>query len=502
MRADPTCADSVVAVLCRHSDVSTAAIPEASKSRPMRQLVILLAALAGLFPVPAVQLSAQMANRTALVAALDSAARAHVADERVAGISVAVVRGADTLLVRGYGSVDLEWDVPTPADASASYEIGSVTKQFTGAAVMQLVEQGRLDLDADFTEYLPDFDTRGHAVPLRRLLDHTSGIKGYTEMEVFSDISIKDLPRDTLVSLVEAEPFEFEPGTAQIYNNSAYFLLGLIIEKVSGQTYAEYVQRHLFDAAGMANSYYCSESAVRAGRAHGYQAGEHGLQRQGYLVHTWPYAAGSLCSTVRDLVRWNRALHGGGILNPAAYREMITPQPLVDGTTLTYAMGLGVTERNGQPVISHSGGIDGFLSDGRYYPEQDLVTIVLQNTAGPQGPGALSSAFADLILGPEPRPVTVPFAGDLDALVGEYAGPARGIHLHMIVTRDGEDLVFTRRGQTEGARPAHVGDGVWQMGGSRYSFDVAGGRSFELMLAQGSGRYRLERIPSNRARRP
>lgn len=502
MPADATCAASVAAVLCRDSEVSTVVIPEASESRPMRRLVILRAALAGLFPVLAAPLSAQIADRAALVAALDSAARAHVADERVAGISVAVVRGTDTLLVRGYGSVDLEWDVPTPADASASYEIGSVTKQFTAAAVMQLVEQGRLDLDADFTEYVTDFDTRGHTVPLRRLLDHTSGIKGYTEMEVFSDISLKDLPRDTLVSLVEAEPFEFEPGTAQIYNNSAYFLLGLIIEKVSGQPYAEYVQEHLFDAAGMASSYYCSERAVRAGRAHGYEAGEQGLQRQGYLVHTWPYAAGSLCSTVRDLVRWNRALHGGGILSPDAYREMITPQPLRDGTTLTYAMGLAVTERNGQPAISHSGGIDGFLSDGRYYPAQDLVTIVLQNTAGPRGPGALGDAFADLVLGPEPGPVSVPFAGDLDALVGEYAGPARGIHLHMTVTRDGEDLVFTRRGQTQGARPVHVGDGVWQMGGARYSFDVAGGRSFELMVAQGSGRYRLVKIPSNGGRWP
>lgn len=468
----------------------------------MRRFPALWAALAGLCTLTVTPLSAQISNRAALVAALDSAARAHVASETVAGISVAVVRGSDTLLVRGYGSVDLEWNVPTPPDASASYEIGSVTKQFTAAAIMQLVEQGLLDLDADFTEYLPEFDTRGHVVPLRRLLDHTSGIKGYTEMEVFSDISIKDLPRDTLVSLVEAEPFEFEPGTAQIYNNSAFFLLGLIIEKVSGQPYEEYVQKHLFDAAGMASSYYCSESAIRSGRAHGYDAGEDGLQRKGYLDHTWPYAAGSLCSTVRDLVRWNGALHRGDILSAVAYREMITPRPLLDGTELTYAMGIAVSDRNGEPVIAHSGGINGFLSDGRYYPEQELVTVVLQNTAGPQGPGALSNAFADLIFGPVPAPVAVPYTGDLDVLVGEYSGPARGTHLHMVVTRDGDDLVFTARGQTEGTRPVHVGDGVWQAGGTRFSFDVAGGRSFELMIAQGSGRYRLDRLPPNGARLP
>jgi CubicO group peptidase (beta-lactamase class C family) len=468
----------------------------------MRTLVTACALATALHALLPVTTEGQIRDRTALVAALDSAARAHVANDMVAGISVAVVRGADTLLLRGYGQADLEWNVPTPPDASASYEIGSVTKQFTATAILQLVEQGKLDLDADFTEYLPDFDTRGHVVPLRRLLDHTSGIPSYTEMAVFGDISIKDLPRDTLVSLVEAEPFDFEPGTAQIYNNSAFFLLGLIIEKVSGQPYEAYVREHLFEPAGMAASYYCSERAIRAGRAHGYDAGADGLERKGYLDHTWPYAAGSLCSTAGDLIRWNDALHGGRLLSAASYRALTTPLPLRDGTPLTYAMGLGVGERAGLRVISHSGGINGFLSDGRYYPEQDVVTIVLQNTAGPRGPGALASTFADLIFGPVPAPVAAPYTGDLDVLVGEYAGPARGNHLHLTVSRDGDQLVLTARGQEEGFRPVHVGDGVWQIGGTRYSFDVAGGRSFELKIAQGSGRYMLKRIPPNGARRP
>lgn len=451
---------------------------------------IVLAVVA--IPAP---LTAQIADRARLIAALDSAAGAHAADPMVAGVSVAVVRGADTLLMRGYGSADLEWSVPTPEDATASYEIGSVTKQFTAAAVLKLVEAGKLDLDEDFTTYLPEFDTREHVVPLRRLLDHTSGIRSYTEMPVFGELAVKALPRDTLVSLVEAEPFDFEPGTAQIYNNSAYFLLGLIIEKVSGRTYEDYIRSELFEPIGLEGSYYCSHSALRAGKAHGYDASPAGLRHRLPLDHTWPYAAGSLCSTVRDLVRWNAALHGGRVLQPASYAAMTTPQPLVDGTPLSYAMGLLIGEHNGHRVISHAGGIPGYLSDASYFPDVDLTIVVLQNTAGPRGPNALMNALVELILGPRPEPVAVPYEGSLDALAGEYAGPARGIHAHVVVSREGDQLVFTMRGQEDDARPVHVGEGVWQDGGTRRWFVMGtNGRAIELRIAQGSGLYVLRRV--------
>jgi CubicO group peptidase (beta-lactamase class C family) len=461
----------------------------------MRSLARTFVLTAALRAVVSATADAQIRDRGDLVAAIDSAARGHVEHAMVAGVSVAVVRGTDTLLKRGYGFADLEWGIETPPDASASYEIGSMTKQFTAAAIMQLVQEGALDLDADFTEYLTDFNAQGHVVPLRRLLDHTSGIKAYTAMPVFGDLAAKSLPRDTLVSLVEAEPFEFEPGTAQIYNNSAFFFLGLIIERMSGQSYEEYVQEHLFDELGMDDSYYCSESAIRENRAHGYDGSPQGLQRKGYLDHLWPYAAGSLCSTAGDLIRWNQALHRGSIVSEASYQAMTTPMPLVDGTPLEYAMGLGVGDRSGARVISHGGGINGFLSDGRYYPGEELSIIVLQNSTGPQGPGALSTAIAELILGPVPDPVAVDYSGALEVLVGEYIGPARGTHLHMTVSREGDQLVFTRRGQADGQRPLHVGDGVWQIGGTRFEFDVVGDRAIELMIFQGAARYRLKRSP-------
>jgi CubicO group peptidase (beta-lactamase class C family) len=447
-----------------------------------------------LFATGAAPAAAQIADRTRLVAALDSAARAHTQHPMVAGVSVAVVRGADTLLHRGYGMADLEWSVATPPDGSASYEIGSVTKQFTAAAILKLVEEGKLDLDADFTTYLPEFDTRGHPVPLRRLLDHTSGIKGYTEMPVFGELVVQDLPRDTLVTLIEQEPFEFEPGTAAIYNNSAYFLLGLIVEKASGQKYEDYIAQHVFAPAGMDDSYYCSESAIRKGKAHGYDGSPQGLVHKNPLDHTWPYAAGSLCSTAGDLVRWNRALHGGKVLQSTSYQAMTTPMPLLDGTPTTYAMGLGVGERAGRRVIAHGGGINGYLSEVSYFPDDDVVLVVLQNSTGPRGPGALLEAFASLVFGPVPPPTPVAYSGSLDALVGEYVGPARGTHAHVTVTRDGDQLVFTQAGQGAGDRPVHVGDGVWVSGSTRRRFVLAEGRALELRVSQGAGHYVLRRV--------
>jgi CubicO group peptidase (beta-lactamase class C family) len=437
--------------------------------------------------------TAQITHRQALVAALDSTARAHADHTMVAGISVAVVKGADTLLVRGYGKVDLEWDVATPADAGASYEIGSMTKQFTAAALLQLVEEGKVDLDADLTAYLPDYDTQGRRIPVRRLLDHTSGIKGYTEMPVFGDLRMQRLPRDTLVSLVQAEPLEFEPGTALIYNNSAYFLLGLIIEKVSGQSYEEYVAEHLFQPLGMGGSYYCSERAIREGRAHGYDGTPQGLERAAYLDHTWPYAAGSLCSTVGDLVAWNQALHGGGFLPEGAYRTMITPVPLEDGTPTRYAGGLLVMGDGRHRVLTHGGGINGFLSDGRHYPQDQLTVVVLQNSTGPQRPEALTVALANLVLGPTPELVAVPFQGDLDEFVGRYTGPARGGPLTVEVTREADTLVVHPSGATNPLRPVHLGESTWGVGNFRFRFARDGQTIARLVLDHGSGIYVLAR---------
>lgn len=420
-----------------------------------------------------------------LPAALDSLARAHAAEDLVSGVSVAVVHRGDTLVMAGYGLADLEWAVPTPADGDAVYEIGSVTKQFTAAGILKLVEDGVLDLDADITTYLPDYDTRGRTVPVRRLLDHTSGIKGYTEMPVFGALMVQALPRDSLVALFSAEPFDFEPGTALIYNNSAYFLLGMIIEEVSGTSYEDFVRDRLFEPVGMERSSYCDPAAVVDRRAHGYDTGPGGLRPKAYLDHRWPYAAGSLCSTVGDLVRWNQALHGGGVLSEASYGMLTTPRPLDDGTPIRYAMGLGIQDRGRTRVIAHGGGINGYLSDVQYFPDEDLLVVVLQNAAGPVGPGRLSGQIVDAVLGSEREPAEVAFDGDLAAFAGRYTGPSRGRPLTVdVAVGDGTLTIMTQGRSGDPTRLVHVGDGVWATGSTLVTFDREGGEVVALHLDQ------------------
>lgn len=459
-------------------------------------------ALSGALALSAVVLSllspvsgqGQVTERTALVARLDSLARTHVADSLVAGAAVAVVHAGDTLLLGGYGVADLEWDVPMATDAV--FEIGSVTKQFTAAAVLQLVEAGKLDLDADITEYLPDYDTQGRRIPVRRLLDHTSGIKGYTEMPVFGEYVMRDLPRDSLVARFQAVPLEFEPGTAQIYNNSAYFLLGLIVEKVSGEPYEEYVVEHLFRPLGMERSSYCDQSAVVPRKAHGYDQGRGGLQQKGYLNHTWPYAAGSLCSTAGDLIRWNQALHGGRVLSAASYEDMTTPDPLVDGTPIRYGMGLTILDEHGRRAITHGGGINGFLSDAWVYPDEDLVVVVLQNAASRTGPGALARALVEAVIGPGEPWVATAYDGDLEALAGTYRGPSRGRELTAAVTvEDGALLVAPVGAPGTPDTLQHVDGSRWRAGNTLWIFDLdAQGRGTALRMDTGGGHYVLRRV--------
>ena len=340
---------------------------------------------------------AAQSDRTALVASLDSIARAAVKDGRAAGISVGVVKGRDTLLLKGYGYADLEFDVPTPD--RAIYEIGSVTKQFTASSILLLVQQGKLSLDDKLTKYFPSYPMQGHTITIRRLMDHTSGIKGYTEMASFGPFSMRKLARDSLVAMFSKAPFDFAPGDALVYNNSAYFLLGLIIEKVSGKSYADFVKENLFDRLGMSDSRYCSENAIVKRRAHGYDATPGGgLVLAAYLDQTWPYAAGSLCSTTGDLIRWTQALHTGQVLAPAGYAELTTPGTLNDGYQVRYAKGLTVTPVAGHRAIHHGGGINGFLSDLAWFPDDSTVIVALINTVGPVNPGDVVTAMAERVL--------------------------------------------------------------------------------------------------------
>jgi len=423
---------------------------------------------------------------------LDSLAGSPVIEGRAVGIGVAVVKGNDTLLLKGYGKADVEWNVPMPADAM--FEIGSVTKQFTAAAILQLRDEGKLSLDDEITKYLPDFPTRGHKVTVRRLLDHTSGIKGLTEMPEFGALAVSSHPRDSAYALIKRYPFEFAPGEAQIYNNSAFWLLGMVVERVSGGTYEDYVEKKIFAPLGMARSTYCNSAELVVRRAHGYGYQQAAPRRAPSNVHTWPFSAGSLCSSAGDMVTWLQALHGGKVLSPKSYSEMTTQSKLNDGTPLRYGMGISVgNDIRGLKYIGHGGAITGFVSEASWYPDAQLAVVVLMNSNGPVSPSALASELAGEIL-PVTRPNVVPFVGDAAALVGKYSGPSRGREMTVEITPLAQGIAMSVNGAA--ARPLPwVEDWTFRQGNTFLTFKRAGnsGAAAELRFDTGGGHYVLKR---------
>jgi len=379
----------------------------------MKRIALALALTLPLAPAPA--------GAQRIAAAVDSIVAGALKGGRVAGLSVAVVRGRDTLVLKGYGRADIELDVPTPP--GAVYEVGSVTKQFTAAAILKLVEQGKLGLDDELTKYLPSFPVGGRHVTLRHLLAHTSGLRSYTALPVMRNLLARRLPPDSILAVVASAPWDFEPGQVMVYNNSGFVLLGYIIEKVSGKSYADYLRENIFAPAGMVDTRYCDEDAIIPRRVRGYAAGRQGLGHPMYIAMEWPFSAGGLCSTAGDLVAWTRALHGGRVLGPAAYAEMIAPSTLADGTRLRYAKGLAVDTVLGHRAYFHGGAIPGFLAQVEYFPDDTLSVVVLANTMGPVAPAEIARAIDVLLLGSPPPVKSVPPRGPLAGYVGEYRGP-------------------------------------------------------------------------------
>jgi D-alanyl-D-alanine carboxypeptidase len=363
--------------------------------------------------------SASAQDMRALTRYVDSVATAAVADHRTAGVSVAVVKNGRTVVAKGYGFADLENDVP--ATEGTVYRIGSLTKQFTAASIMRLSEQGKLSLDDTVQKFLPTFPTQGNRVTVRHLLNHTSGIKNYTTLgPKWQRVIRLDLPPDSLVALFANEPFDFKPGDAWLYDNSGYFLLGMIIEKLSGKPYGEYLQNELFTPLGLTGTRYCDQAPLIKHRAQGYA-----LRPSRQFINaeplsmTQPYAAGALCSTVRDLATWTLALAGGRVVSPASYKLMTTPDTLNNGKPLAYGFGLSIGAFRGHRQVNHNGGINGFISELHHYPDDSVVTVVLTNANGAAAV-QLERLIARRALGIPELPAVPVDAAALERVVGEY----------------------------------------------------------------------------------
>lgn len=326
---------------------------------------------------------------------LDSAAAAWLATGESPSVSVAVVRGADTLLLRAYGVANLEWNAKaTPATV---YRTGSVTKQFTAALVMQLVDSGRVRLDDAIGMHLPALPARWRDVTVRQLLNHTSGIPSYTSRAAGRRRFAEDLPPDTIVMVTAGDSLEFAPGAGWSYNNTGYLLLGMLLERVTGKPYEALLDERLFRRAGLKETRYCHTDPVLPGRAAGYYREGGTWHNAPWLSMTQPFSAGSLCSTARDLVRWNQALHGGRLLSAASYAAMTAPEGGALQAPVRYGFGLIADTLAGQPMIAHGGAIHGFMAANAWLPRQSLSVTVLSNAMTAK-PDALLRTLARLVI--------------------------------------------------------------------------------------------------------
>lgn len=322
---------------------------------------------------------------------------------------------------KGYGYANFEWQIPNTPDVR--FRLGSITKQFTSMVIMQLVAEGKVKLDDRITTHLTDYrkDT-GDRITIAHLLNHTSGIPSYTGLPGFFANEARDpYSPDAFVKKWTSGDLEFEPGTKWAYNNSAYFLLGAIIEKVTGKTYAEALQERIFDPLGMKASGYDLSAPLIPKRASGYALAGGKYVNAPYLDMTIPYAAGSLYSTVEDLYLWDRALYTEKLLKDDLKKQMFTPG-LQD-----YGFGWGIkkkklddqkTELN---TIEHGGGIHGFNTLLVRVPERKELVVLLDNTSRGDMLDGLAASILSILHGVEPRQPRKSLADELRAADGNGA---------------------------------------------------------------------------------
>lgn len=313
------------------------------------------------------------------------------------GAVALVVKGDRVLYRKAFGMANLELDVKMKPENI--FRIGSITKQFTASAILKLRDEGKLNLDDDITKYLKDYPTHGHQITIRHLLTHTSGIKSYTGMKEWDEeVRKKDFTPEELIEFFKYQPMDFKPGEEFRYNNSAYIILGHIIEIVSGKSYEEYIDSTFFKPLEMSNSYYGSPSRIIKDRAYGYDKRDDKFINADYLSMTQPYAGGSLLSTVDDLYKWYRAVMEDKVISKTSRIEAHSTYKLNNGEKTGYGFGWSIGNIQGSPMIGHGGGINGFLASSMFLPEEELFIAVFSN-CNCNPPGGIATKMAALAIG-------------------------------------------------------------------------------------------------------
>jgi len=378
------------------------------------------------------------------VAAIDSFVTTQMKNRQIPGIAVGVYSRGKILLAKGYGMSDVELSVPVKPETV--FQSGSVGKQFVAAAIMMLVEEGKLSLDDSIVKYFPNAPATWQPIQIKNLLSHTSGLAEYESPNRTGPKGPfylrLDFTEDELVEKVEALPIDFKVGEQWDYRNTNYLLLGIVIHKVTGKFYADFLQERIFKPLGMTSTRLISEADIIPNRASGYELHNGQLKNQEWVSPTFNSTAdGTLYFNVLDIAKWDGALYGTTLLKQSSLDRMWTVFPLNDGkpNSADYSFGWRMEPMNGHRTTQHGGSWQGFTCYILRYPDDNLSVVVLTNLAA-GGPGLIAKVVAGLInpaLLP-PKLVAIPddqpaLAGNLKALLSKVIA---GQDIHDQLTAD------------------------------------------------------------------
>lgn len=345
---------------------------------------------------------------------LDAYAQAEFTVKEFNG-TVLVMQKGNVIYQKEFGMADREWNIPNTINTK--FRIGSVTKQFAAACILLLLDEGKLSVDDLLSKYIPDYP-KGDSITIHMLLNHTSGIKNYTDLGEFWPKASLPLSTTEMIALFKNKPLDFSPGTSWNYSNSGYFLLGVIVEKISGKTFSTYLLENIIQKLNLKNTNMDRLDSVLAFRAKGYSKNSKGVwAHANYISMEIPYSAGAMFSTVEDLYLWTKALHNNQVLSAATTQKMLTPYKN------NYGYGIVIDSLKTHKLVSHTGGIPGFSSYLSYFPDDDLCIAVISNNesnAGNFGTALAKIMFNLPVQKPyTPKEVTID-AALLDNYIGKY----------------------------------------------------------------------------------
>ena len=352
------------------------------------------------FAISITCLRGQVPDETA--ASVDTLVSKALLESGTPAVSIAIVKNGKVALAKAYG--DARLDPKTPATAGMRFAIGSVSKQFLAAAILLAAESGQLSLDDRVGKYLPAL-TRANDITIRQLLSHTAGYQDYYPQDYLPPFMREPVTAEGILDRWAVKPLDFEPGTAWQYSNTGFVVAGRVLEKATGVPAIEFLRSRIFSRLGLQSVYDLDHQPLTSADAAGYIRYAIGpLHPVTPEASGWLFAAGELAMTARDLAIWDAGLINGSVLSPRSFGEMITPVRLKNGAPTSYALGIGISDSNGHPRLSHGGAVSGFTSQNTIWPDLKLAVVVLSNKDGSTAPGRITRGLEALLLAPAQDP--------------------------------------------------------------------------------------------------